>query len=37
MGFTHIFVHIYKDCSNWVAKRQNGKMPPNVYKNLLFS
>jgi hypothetical protein len=37
MGFARIFVHIYKDCSNWVAKRQNGKIPPNVYKNLLFS
>ena len=30
MGFAHIFVHIYKECSNWVAKRQNGKIPPNV-------
>ncbi len=37
MGFARIFVHIYKDCSNWVTKRQNGKTPPNVYKNLLFS
>ena len=37
MGFARIFVHIYKDCSNWVAKRQNGKIPPNVCKNLLFS
>ena len=37
MGFARIFVHIYKDCYNWVAKRQNGKIPPNVYKNLLFS
>ena len=37
MGFARIFVNIYKDYSNWVAKRQNGKIPPNVYKNLLFS
>ena len=37
MGFAHIFAHIYKECSNWVAKRQNGKIPPNLYKNLLFS
>ena len=37
MGFARIFVHIYKECSNWVAKRQYGKIPPNVYKNLLFS
>ena len=36
MGFARIFVHIYKDCSNWVAKRQNGKIPPNLYKNLYF-
>ena len=32
MGFAHIFAHIYKNCSNWVAKRQYGKTPPNVYK-----
>ena len=37
MGFARIFVHIYKDCSYWVAKRQNGKIPPNVYKKPLFS
>ena len=37
MDFAHVFAHIYKDCSNWVAKRQYGKIPPNVYKNLLFS
>ena len=37
MGFAHIFAHIYKDCSKWVAKRQYGKIPPNVYKILLFS
>ena len=37
MGFARIIVHIYKDCSNWVAKRQNAKISPNVYKKLLFS
>ena len=37
MGFAHVFALIYKDCSNWVAKRQNGKIPPNVYKKPLFS
>ena len=37
MGFARVFAHIYKDCSNWVAKRQYDKTPPNLYKNLLFS
>ena len=36
MGFAHIFVHIYKDCSNWVAKRQNGKTPPMCIKTFYF-
>ena len=37
MGFARIFAHIYKECSNWVAKRQYGKTPhPICIKTFYF-
>ena len=36
MGFAHIFVHIYKDCSNWVAKRRMPKYLPMCIKTFYF-
>ena len=32
MGFARIFAHIYKECSNWVAKRHYGKIPVTIQR-----
>ena len=36
MGFAHIFVHIYKDCSNWVENGRMAKYLPMCIKTFYF-